>query len=103
VARATVCLGHSATLHSHGKPPPYFVGPGLATQALIRACKNVIKQSERYAKVAEIFGESYVNNEGKLHPLRQLIHGRKDHPFGQNVKKEKKKPKNGGSRYMGFL
>jgi hypothetical protein len=25
-ARSTVCLGHSAALHSHGKPPPHFAG-----------------------------------------------------------------------------
>jgi hypothetical protein len=31
--RATVCLGHSAALHSHGKPPPHFVGPAFATQS----------------------------------------------------------------------
>jgi hypothetical protein len=39
-ARATVLLGHSATLHSHAKPPPHFASPGLATQALIRAGKT---------------------------------------------------------------
>jgi hypothetical protein len=39
-ARATVCLGHSAALHFHGKPPPHFASPGLATQALIRAGKT---------------------------------------------------------------
>ncbi|MHB9294248.1 hypothetical protein Holit_03373 [Hollandina sp. SP2] len=38
-ARATVCLGHCASLHSHGKPPPHFDGPSLATQALIRTAK----------------------------------------------------------------
>jgi hypothetical protein len=38
-ARATVLLGHSATLHSHAKPPPQFVGPGNATHFLIRAAK----------------------------------------------------------------
>jgi hypothetical protein len=32
--RVTVLLGHSATLHSHVKPPLHF-GPVLTTQALI--------------------------------------------------------------------
>jgi hypothetical protein len=40
VARATVLLGHCASLHSHAKPPPHFASPGLATQALIRAGKT---------------------------------------------------------------
>jgi hypothetical protein len=39
-ARATVLLGHSASLHFHAKPPPHFVGPALATQTLIRPPKR---------------------------------------------------------------
>jgi hypothetical protein len=38
--RATVCLSHSAALHSHGKSPPHFVGPAFAAQTLIRAAKT---------------------------------------------------------------
>ncbi|MHB9293726.1 hypothetical protein Holit_02856 [Hollandina sp. SP2] len=39
-ARATVCLGHCASLHSHGKPPPHFGGPGNAAHFLVRATKT---------------------------------------------------------------
>jgi hypothetical protein len=32
-------LGHSASLHSHAKPPPQFVGPKNATHFSFRAAK----------------------------------------------------------------
>jgi hypothetical protein len=54
-AWAPVCLGHSAALHSHGKPPPHFVGPGLCcTKPLFGPPKRHIAP-ERYAKYAPIF------------------------------------------------
>jgi hypothetical protein len=35
--------GHSATFHSHAKPPPHFVGHwALRSKALIRDCQNVV-------------------------------------------------------------
>jgi hypothetical protein len=51
VYASTVCLGHSATLHSHGKPPPHFAGPGLATQALIRAAKTSYTAGTIYEEI----------------------------------------------------
>jgi hypothetical protein len=41
-ARVTVCLGHSATLHFHGKTPPHFFAlVKMLRIFLYRAQKNV--------------------------------------------------------------
>jgi hypothetical protein len=40
VARATVLLGHSATLHSHAKSSPHFVG----TLCNLKMADNFIKK-----------------------------------------------------------
>jgi SAM-dependent methyltransferase len=64
VARATVLLGHYATLHSHAKPPPHFASPGLATQALIRAGKTSYTAGTLYAIFSEIIGN---NGNGGVH------------------------------------
>jgi hypothetical protein len=48
-ARATVLLGHFATLHFHAKPPPHFVGPGLCCAKPLFGPPKRRKQPERYA------------------------------------------------------
>jgi hypothetical protein len=56
VARATVCLGHSATLHSHflivtqaaSKLPPHFADHGLCCANPLFGPPKYRKQSERY-------------------------------------------------------
>ena len=50
-------LGHSASLHSHAIAPAQFVGPGLATQALIRAVKPSHTAGTLYDMGAKMVGK----------------------------------------------
>jgi hypothetical protein len=49
-------LGHSASLHSHAKPPAQFVGPGNAAHFLIRAAKPLHTAGTLCAIKSEIYG-----------------------------------------------
>jgi hypothetical protein len=48
-----------ASLHSHAKPPPHFVGPGLCFAKPLSGPPKRRKQPERYAKLDLKFVEIY--------------------------------------------
>jgi hypothetical protein len=69
--RATVLLGHSATLHSHAKPPPHFVGLDLCCAKPLFGPPKRRQQPKRYAPfflklVDKINIKEYNQNYGKL-------------------------------------
>jgi hypothetical protein len=51
-ARSAFWLGHSATLHSHAKTPPHFVGPGLCFAKPLSGLAKRRKQPERYVQLS---------------------------------------------------
>jgi hypothetical protein len=49
----------SATLHSHAKPPPHFVGPGLCYAKPLSGPPKRRKQPERYVQFDLTFFDIY--------------------------------------------
>jgi hypothetical protein len=86
VARATVLLGHSAALHSHAKPPPHFVGPGLCFAKPLFGPPKRRKQPGRYAKCPKIFQKSLDYCKKMKYTWKRLFGGfmNFDYPVLQN-------------------